>query len=99
MFHHKSPDGDQGNSGSPQENRRSLKGAEGLVPPSFREQRKGVFSVMAEKHPECPLYNPVNCREYYNPSVCAVVRKDKVCKKKRKAVSASAQAQEQTVRA
>ncbi len=43
---------------------------------------------MAEKHPECPLYNPVNCREYYNPKVCAVVRKDKVCMKKRKAKSA-----------
>ncbi|MBI9077618.1 MAG: hypothetical protein JEZ02_19600 [Desulfatibacillum sp.] len=40
---------------------------------------------MAGKHPECPLYNPVNCREYYNPKVCAVVRADKVCLKKRKA--------------
>ena len=39
---------------------------------------------MAGKHPECPLYNPVNCREYYNPKVCAVVRSDKVCLKKRK---------------
>jgi hypothetical protein len=39
---------------------------------------------MADKHPECPLYNPVNCREYYNPKVCAVVRKDKTCLKKRK---------------
>ncbi|MBW1989586.1 MAG: hypothetical protein JRI97_08575 [Deltaproteobacteria bacterium] len=42
---------------------------------------------MAEKHPECPLYNPVNCKEYYNPKVCAVVRADKVCMKKRKAKS------------
>jgi|GEM_PF-650313 len=40
---------------------------------------------MSEKHPECPLYNPVNCREYYNPKVCAVVRKDKACLKKKKA--------------
>ncbi|MFH2097914.1 MAG: hypothetical protein ABIJ95_00255 [Pseudomonadota bacterium] len=46
---------------------------------------------MAEKHPECPLYNPVNCREYYNPKVCAVVRKDKICMKKRKAKSAEPQ--------
>lgn len=44
---------------------------------------------MADKHPECPLYNPVNCREYYNPKVCAVVRKDKTCLKKRKAVGTS----------
>ncbi len=43
---------------------------------------------MAEKHPECPLYNPVNCREYYNPKVCAVVRKDKACLKKRKSAGA-----------
>lgn len=47
---------------------------------------------MADKHPECPLYNPVNCREYYNPKVCAVVRKDKTCLKKRKS-AASGQAQ------
>ncbi|SHJ20723.1 hypothetical protein SAMN02745216_01207 [Desulfatibacillum alkenivorans DSM 16219] len=45
---------------------------------------------MAGKHPECPLYNPVNCREYYNPKVCAVVRTDKVCLKKRKAKAAKA---------
>ncbi|MEW5737212.1 MAG: hypothetical protein AB1921_20375 [Thermodesulfobacteriota bacterium] len=45
---------------------------------------------MAEKHPECPLYNPVNCREYYNPKVCAVVRKDKKCLKKRKAKTVKA---------
>ncbi|MBI5844623.1 MAG: hypothetical protein HZB23_08145 [Deltaproteobacteria bacterium] len=44
---------------------------------------------MADKHPECPLYNPVNCREYYNPKVCAVVRKDKTCLKKRKAAGSS----------
>ncbi|ACL02738.1 hypothetical protein [Desulfatibacillum aliphaticivorans] len=45
---------------------------------------------MAGKHPECPLYNPVNCREYYNPKVCAVVRADKVCLKKRKAKNTKA---------
>lgn len=39
---------------------------------------------MSEKHPECPLYNPLNCKEYYNPKLCAFVRKDKVCLKKKK---------------
>jgi len=38
---------------------------------------------MSEKHPECPLYNPLNCKEYYNPKLCAFVRKDKVCLKKK----------------
>jgi hypothetical protein len=41
-------------------------------------------SVMSEKHPECPLYNPSNCKEYYNPKLCAFVRKDKICLKKKK---------------
>lgn len=39
---------------------------------------------MSEKHPECPLYNPLNCKEYYNPKLCAFVRKDKNCLKKKK---------------
>jgi hypothetical protein len=39
---------------------------------------------MSEKHPECPLYNPLNCKEYYNPKLCAFVTKDKVCLKKKK---------------
>ncbi|MDX9785885.1 MAG: hypothetical protein RBT11_03870 [Desulfobacterales bacterium] len=39
---------------------------------------------MSEKHPECPLYNPSNCKEYYNPKLCAFVRKDKICLKKKK---------------
>ena len=39
---------------------------------------------MSEKHPECPLYNPLNCKEYYNPNLCAFVRKDKECLKKKK---------------
>jgi hypothetical protein len=30
---------------------------------------------MSEKHPECPLYNP---------KLCAFVKKDKVCLKKKK---------------
>ena len=41
-------------------------------------------NFMSEKHPECPLYNPLNCKEYYNPKICAFVRKDKVCLKKKK---------------
>lgn len=40
---------------------------------------------MSEKNPECPLYNPLNCKEYYNPQVCAFVKKDKLCLKKKKA--------------
>jgi hypothetical protein len=39
---------------------------------------------MSAKHPECPLYNPLNCKEYYNPKLCAFVRMDKTCKKKKK---------------
>ncbi len=39
---------------------------------------------MSEKNPECPLYNPLNCKEYYNPKLCAFVRKDKTCLKKKK---------------
>ena len=40
--------------------------------------------LMSDKHPECPLYNPLNCKEYYNPKLCAFVRKDKICLKKKK---------------
>jgi hypothetical protein len=39
---------------------------------------------MSDKHPECPLYNPLNCKEYYNPKLCAFVRKDRACLKKKK---------------
>ena len=39
---------------------------------------------MSQKQPECPLYNPLNCKEYYNPKLCAFVRKDKKCLKKKK---------------
>ena len=44
---------------------------------------KGIAS-MSEKNPECPIYNPLNCKEYYNPKLCAFVRKDKTCLKKNK---------------
>jgi len=53
--------------------------AAGREPTYERENRS-----MSEKHPECPLYNPLNCKEYYNPKLCAFVRKDKVCLKKKK---------------
>ena len=39
---------------------------------------------MSDKHPECPLYNPLNCKEYFNPKLCAFTRKDRLCQKKRK---------------
>jgi hypothetical protein len=39
---------------------------------------------MSAQTPECPLYNPLNCKEYYNPKLCAFVRKDKRCLKKKK---------------
>ncbi len=44
---------------------------------------------MSEKNPECPLYNPLNCKEYYNPKLCAFVRKDRICLKKKKPKSKS----------
>ncbi len=40
---------------------------------------------MTWKHPECPLQNPLNCKEHNNPHLCAFVRADKTCRKKRKA--------------
>ncbi len=45
---------------------------------------------MSEKYPECPLYNHANCREYYNPKLCAIVNEGKVClrkKNKKKSIS------------
>jgi hypothetical protein len=47
---------------------------------------------MSEKQPECPLYNPLNCKEYHNPKLCAFVRKDAVCRKKKKTRPAKAKA-------
>ncbi|SPD76199.1 conserved hypothetical protein [uncultured Desulfobacterium sp.] len=37
---------------------------------------------MSKQYPECPLYNHVNCKEYENPTLCAIVREDKICIKK-----------------
>ena len=39
---------------------------------------------MSERHPECPLYSHDNCREIHNPKLCAIVREDKGCLKKKK---------------
>lgn len=39
---------------------------------------------MMQAHPECPLYNPLNCKEYNNPNLCAFVRSDRTCYKKKK---------------
>ncbi len=39
---------------------------------------------MSENNPECPLYNPLNCKEYYNPKICAFAKEDKICLKKKK---------------
>ena len=38
---------------------------------------------MSEKHPECPLFNHNNCREIHNPKLCAMVKEDKVCLRKK----------------
>lgn len=45
---------------------------------------EGKIGAMSEKNPECPLYNPLNCKEYHNPKLCAFVREDKSCLKKKK---------------
>jgi hypothetical protein len=37
---------------------------------------------MSKMYPECPLYNHDNCKDFYNPKLCAIVRKDKKCIKK-----------------
>jgi hypothetical protein len=45
---------------------------------------QGIGAFMSEKHPECPLYNPLNCKEYHNPKLCAFARRDRTCLKKKK---------------
>ena len=39
--------------------------------------------TMSQKYPECPLYNHSNCKDYEHPKLCAIVREDKVCLKKK----------------
>ena len=38
---------------------------------------------MSRKHPECPMYNHDNWREFYSPKIFAVVKEDKICLKKK----------------
>jgi hypothetical protein len=39
---------------------------------------------MSKKYSECPIYNHSNCKNLENPAICAIVREDKQCLKKRK---------------
>jgi len=38
---------------------------------------------MSKQYPECPLYNHATCKELHNPNMCAIIRDDKFCFKKR----------------
>ena len=38
---------------------------------------------MSKQYPECPLYNHATCKELHNPKLCAIVRDDNSCFKKR----------------
>ena len=38
---------------------------------------------MSKQYPECPLYKHDNCREFHNPKLCAVVKEDKICLRKK----------------
>jgi hypothetical protein len=38
---------------------------------------------MSKQYPECPLYNHDNCKQFHNPKVCAVIRNDNNCLRKR----------------
>ena len=40
--------------------------------------------LMSKKYPECPTYDHSNCKELEKLDVCAIVREDKKCLKKRK---------------
>jgi hypothetical protein len=40
--------------------------------------------LMSKKYPECPIHDHLNCRTIDRPDVCAIVREDKKCLKKRK---------------
>lgn len=46
----------------------------------IKEQRE---RLMSKKYPECPLFSHSNCKERDIPAVCAIVREDKRCLKKR----------------
>ena len=38
---------------------------------------------MSKQYPECPLTNHNPCNQMNNPKLCAIVREDKKCLKKR----------------
>ena len=38
---------------------------------------------MSKKYPECPLTYTDACKDWENPKICAIVRKDKVCFRKK----------------
>ena len=38
---------------------------------------------MPVEYPECLLYNPNSYRKMLNPKICAIVRKDEICLKKK----------------
>ena len=38
---------------------------------------------MSKRFPECPAYNHESCRCYRDKNVCAIVREDKTCLKKK----------------
>ena len=51
-----------------------------------RAERPGGFlgnNPMSKTYPECPLYNHNTCKELHNPRLCAIVKKDKKCLKKK----------------
>ena len=50
---------------------------------------------MSQKYPECPLYNHSNCKDYDHPKLCAIVRKDKVCLKKKQKPKLKKEAKEE----
>ena len=52
---------------------------------------------MSQKYPECPLYNHSNCKDYEHPKLCAIVRKDKICLKKKQKSKSKKDAEEKDV--
>ncbi len=49
---------------------------------------------MSKQYPECPLYNHVTCKDLHNPRVCALIREDKHCFKKRQKIKQNENEQE-----
>jgi hypothetical protein len=49
----------------------------------FPDLAEGKIQLMSKKNPDCPMYTPDTCKEVENPKLCALVRKDKICLKKK----------------